>query len=137
MKKTVLLILTAILSACASGILEKTVPEKQIAQTILDDSPLSYMSNQEKELLSVLNGTSFQLFRYNNILVVSLSGKDLFKEDNNEFSTVVEKTLQKIAPVLARYDKTRISIIAYVNSGNPFADRKKIGRTGTNNNRYT
>ena len=121
MKRSVFLILTAILSACASDIQSKN---DVLAQPIVDSSPISYMSNQEKELRDALRGTSFKLMRYNNILVVSLSGNDLFHKDSSQFSTTVENTLQKIAPVLAHYDKTRISIIGFVNSGTPSADRK-------------
>lgn len=121
MKRSVLLILTAILSACSFDIRNK---DDLSSQAVTDNSPLSYMSEQEKELHSALKGTTFKLLRYNNILVVSLSGEDLFEKETSRFSETLEKTLQKIAPVINHYDKTRISIIGYVNGGTPSADRK-------------
>ena len=120
MKHSILLILTAILSACSLDMQNKT---DFSSQTVTDGSPVSYMTEQEKELHSVLTGTSFKLKRDNNTLVVFLSGKDLFLQGSSKFSETLEKTLQKIAPVLNRYDKTRISIAGYVNHGSPFADR--------------
>ena len=123
MKRSVALLLPLLLSACSFAVPAKNeraaiVPENRPVTTA------SYMGDQEKELKLALTGTPFKVVRFNNILVVTLSGEDLFKDGQSELTPSADEALKKIAPVFSRYKKTRISIIGHADSGQPSLDGK-------------
>ena len=74
-----------------------------------------YMTEQEEEIRAVAaQGVS----RRRNILVVEIGGKDAFKGGKPTEKTTA--LLKKLAPIFARYDKTRISITGYsADTGKP------------------
>ena len=126
MKRFFLLLLSAFLTACsyealrpepATAVLEKSVSREKMTTA-------GYMTDQENELKQITEKAPFKIVRENNILALILSGKNAFSAQNQMLSSDIEKTLKAIAVILARYDKTHISIIGYANSGNPSADRE-------------
>ncbi len=124
MKRFAMLILSAVLSACVSGVSKN---DNTAGQIVSEKHPTtttaSYMTEQENELKQALAGTSFQVIRSNNILAVILPGKSLFEKEAL-LTSFSNNALQKIAPIFSRYHKTRISIIGYTDSGNPALDRQ-------------
>lgn len=114
------------LSACAAAAPEQTTKTERPAAAVRQNkqAPVSgaaaYMTRQEEELKAALDGTPFTLKRYKNILIVIMAGKDIFASNSYHPEAPAVEALKKIAPVLARYDKTRISIIGYTdNAGKP------------------
>lgn len=127
MRYLVTLAFLSALSACAA-----TAPEQKpgterpaaAAAKQTKQAPVSgaaaYMTCQEEELNAALEGTPFTLKRYKNILIIVMAGKDIFASNSYHPEAPAINALKKIAPVLAQYDKTRISIIGYTdNAGKP------------------
>ena len=126
MKRFSLLLLSAFLTACSynafrpepeTAAIEKPVSAKRSL------TPAGYMTDQENELKRIVDKTPFRIVRENNILALILSGKDVFSSPDQALSSDVEQTLKTVAGILARYEKTRISIIGYADSGKPAVDR--------------
>ena len=119
MKRFALLILPAVLSACAPSVVEKkeTLPAAApVVQTVkkhTKKTTAAYMTDQEKELKQILNGSAFFVTRYNNILTITFSGKAIFAENSYHPTPQAAEILKKIAPVLSVYTKTRISVIGH------------------------
>lgn len=127
MRYLVTLAFLSALSACAAAAPEqppKTERPAPAAAKQNKPAPVSgvaaYMTKQEEELKAALEGTPFILKRYKNILVIVMAGKDIFASNSYHPEAPAVAALKKIAPVLAHYDKTRISIIGYTdNAGKP------------------
>ena len=131
MKGLSLFLLSAVLTACSFGFPRpdaRDVPsEKKAVASVPKGRPLTpddYMSAQEDEIKQIIGEKSFRIIRENNILAVILSGKDVFSPQNQEISSDAAQTLKTMAGILARYDKTHISIIGYADSGNPSVDQE-------------
>ena len=115
MKRSLILVLSAILSACATETANLS-KERASLQTFYDaakETTRSYMTRQENDLKSLLRMSSAEMERQGNILIITFDDTDLF--DGNAFSLFPEaqKTLKEIASILSRYDKTRIGITDY------------------------
>lgn len=132
MKNFSILIATAFLAACVSARPQDQVsspsepPKEETAFTPyeqLPSTPVDYMTQQENELKHVLSGTSFRVARENNILAIILSGPETFSAGDDPLTPATKEALEKIASVLSRYDKTRIGIIGYADSGRFDEDR--------------
>ena len=119
MKSLALLILPAVLSACAPAAVEKkeTLPAaRPVVQTVkknIKKTTAAYMTDQENELKQILNGSAFSITRHNNILTMTFSGNAIFAENSYHPTVQATEILKKIAPVLSAYTKTRISIIGH------------------------
>ena len=119
MKRFALLILPAVLSACAPSVVEKketlpaAVPVVQTVKKHTKKTMAAYMTDQEKELKQILNGSAFFVTRYNNILTITFSGNAIFAENSYHPPPQAAEILKKIAPVLSAYTKTRISVIGH------------------------
>ena len=126
MKRFSLLLLSAILTACVHEPLQQAPETAAVEKTVSKRkmTTADYMTDQENELKQIVAKKTFRIIRENNILAIILSGKDVFSLQDQQLSADVEQTLKKIAGILARYDKTHISIIGYADSGNPSADRE-------------
>lgn len=118
MKNLKILILPFLLTACSA-----VPPEKSDAFSLNvptnGQTTASYTDRQESELKQIASEAPFKLTRQNNILTISLCGKKAFSPENDLYPSAKE-TLEKIADILGRYDKTHISITGY-------ADEKSFG----------
>lgn len=130
MKVSLLLPITLLLAACAtvpvseqpagnpaaelateaSAALRKTATEKKKPAKVAD-----YMTEQETAIRAVVaQGVS----RQRNILTIEIGGKAAFKGGTPSEQTTA--LLKRLAPIFARYDKTRISITGYsADTGKP------------------
>ncbi len=119
MNRLSLLILPLTLSACAASPADRTdallVPETAV-QTVpaRPKTTADYMTAQENELRTALAGTPFTLTRHGNILAMVFSGTDVFAENAYQPALTAQEALKKVAPVLASYAKTRISVTGRV-----------------------
>lgn len=119
MKRLALLILPAVLSACAPSVVEKkeTLPTAEpVVQTVkrsVKKTTAAYMTDQENELKQILDDSSFFVTRHNNILILTFSGSAIFAENSYHPTRQAVEILEKIAPVLSAYTKTRISVIGH------------------------
>ncbi|MBR1778338.1 MAG: OmpA family protein [Alphaproteobacteria bacterium] len=132
MKNSFMLLLLALLTACASAspqnqTVSSPAPtdETNISPSEnLPSTPASYMTNQENELQQALTGTSFRVIRHNNILAIILSGEGVFAPNEDQLTVATKEILKKTATILSRYKKTRISVIGYADSGQPAKDHQ-------------
>lgn len=119
MNRLSLLILPLTLSACAATAPDGT-DSRPAPETAVQTAPArpkttaEYMTAQENELRAALTGTPFTLTRHGNILAMMFSGTDVFAENAYQPASAAQETLKKIAPVLASYPKTRISVTGRV-----------------------
>lgn len=135
MKRFIAILLISVLSGCVSEAPEpngkpdvsSNAPRAVSVET--EKSPdfrnmttVDYMTAQENELKRSLTGTPAQVVRSNNILAIILPA-DVFDPENEPLSAETkDEMLQKIADVLFRFHKTRISVIGYADSGLPQTD---------------
>lgn len=126
MKRLALLFLPAVLSACAPSVVEnketlsKTEAGVRTGKKNIKKTPAAYMTDQENELKKILRGSPFSVSRHNNILAITFSGSAIFAENSYNPAPQAVEILQKIAPVLSAYPKTRISVIGRTNgAGKP------------------
>ena len=121
--KLLSLLATTLLAACATA--QAPDPQSEPPAEPAAEAPAKpaakkatvaeYMTEQEEEIRAVAaQGVS----RRRNILVVEIGGKDAFKGGKPTEKTTA--LLKKLAPIFARYDKTRISITGYsADTGKP------------------
>lgn len=81
------------------------------------------MTDQEKELKQILNGSAFFVTRYNNILTITFSGNAIFAENSYHPTPQAAEILKKIAPVLSAYTK-RASVSSAIRT--VWANRRPI-----------
>ena len=128
MKRLILPVMFVLLSGCVSDVskgsaLNSSSETKTVARNA-SATTASYMTDQENELQQAISNTSFQIVREGNILTIVLPEGNLFSSTNDKPDSVEQNALKKIAAILSRYDKTRINIIGYINSGQPLSDGK-------------
>ena len=107
------------MDSTSSEILQKLHPPSNLKKNKtlpLPQTTAAYMDTQEDELKQLLDGTSFRITRYNNILILIFSGNEIFGSNGYTLRQKAKDTLIKIASVLSMYDKTHISIIGYTNN---------------------
>ena len=128
MKRLILPIMFALLSGCVSDVSEESVfsssSETKTVARNASATTASYMTDQENELQQAVSNTSFQIVREGNILTIVLPEENFFSLTDDNPDSVEQNALKKIADILSRYDRTRINIIGYINSGQPLSDGK-------------
>lgn len=75
-----------------------------------------YMTKQESELRKLAEGSDAVITRHRNMLVITLAGDTVFVANSYNPEAEAAAVLEKISPVLAHYDKTRISIMGYTDN---------------------
>ena len=118
MKNLRVLLLPLLLTACSAALPERS-DFSSLKVSTDGQTTTAYMDAQENELKRIASEAPFKLTRQNNILTVSLCGKSAFSSGSILFPST-EETLEKIAGILFKYDKTHISVIGY-------ADEKSFG----------
>lgn len=75
-----------------------------------------YMDTQEKEIRKQLEGTGVSVTRSGNDLILNMPSDITFNSGSSALKTQFSSTLQSVALVLKKYNKTSISIIGHTDS---------------------
>ena len=134
MKRFALLLLPFLLAGCVnpngngqSGSMSENKPSSaEIKKSTVPPNmtTANYMTEQENELKQALAETPFRVVRSNNILAIILPAETFEANGGNLSSPAQEEPLGKIADVLSRFHKTRISIIGYADGSVPQTDSR-------------